>query len=97
MNDVEVKPEEIKDYGVVGAHEVNVIWNGWSFTTIYGKHVGGWFIALPDWNVCVVSSDPSDFYYNRHKLSDAFNDIDKGEVVAKAIKEHWERLNNGES
>lgn len=82
-------------YGVFGVHEISVDWNGFNFLIIYGKHINGWFIAMPNWKICVEATEPSDCFYNARKLSDAFNNADKGKAVALAIKDHWEGLRNG--
>ena len=82
--------EEKRDCGAVDANEVSVDWNGWNFLVIYGVHINGWFIAIPNWHICIEATEPSDVYYNISKLSEAFNDSAKGEVVAMAVKEHWE-------
>lgn len=84
-----------REYRVSSVHEISVDWNGFNFLVIYGQHVNGWFIAIPNWNVCVEATEPSDCFYNARKLSDAFNNTDFGKEVALAVKEHWEGLQNG--
>lgn len=90
-----MKAEIKKDYGVFGVHEISVDWNGFNFLVIYGKHAGGWFVAIPNWKKCVESAEPSDYQHNAKKLSSSFDDTDMGEALATAIKEHWEGLRNG--
>lgn len=80
-------------FDMVSAHEFSVDWNGWNFFIIYGKYNGGWFIAIPNWKICVEATEPTNIYYNIDKLSQAFNDHDKGKNVAEAIREHWESIN----
>ena len=82
--------ENRKEYSEISAKEIAIDWNGWSFLIIYGKHINGWFIAVPNWKICVEATDPSTVHYNICKLSEAFNDADKGNVVATTVKEHWE-------
>lgn len=79
-------------YEVSKTHEISVDWNGYNFLVIYGKHINGWFIAIPNWNVCVESSDPEDDFYNSEKLAQALDMANAGVELAKAIKEHWEGL-----
>ena len=83
-------------YGVFGFHEISVDWNGFNFLVIYGKHVNGWFIAIPNWKICIEATEPDDYWYNVDKLSDAFNNADMGKAVSMAIKEHWEGLQNAD-
>lgn len=91
-----MKAEIQSDYGVFGVHEISVDWNGFNFLVIYGQHVNGWFIAIPNWNVCVESAEPTDESYNEEKLTKPFNNI-TAKAIAEAIKEHWEGLQNGNS
>lgn len=81
-----------QDHGTYTIHEISVDWNGWNFLIIYGEHINGWFIAIPNWKICVEATEPSNIYYNIDKLSQAFNDHDKGKNVAEAVREHWEGL-----
>lgn len=81
-----------KDHGAFTAHEISVDWNGWRFDVVYGKRKNGWFIAIPNWNVCIEAPEPTDIYYNTNKLSEALMDYNKGYVVAGAVKEHWEEF-----
>ena len=86
-----------EDYGTIGVQQFSIDWNGWNFLIIYGRYVNDWFIAIPNWEICVKATEPDNVYYNIDKLSQAFNDGDKGRVVAEAIKEHWKGTEiNGE-
>ena len=84
--------EIVKDYGQVTAHEISVDFDGYNFRVIYGEHTGGWFIAVPNWELCVEATFPTDHFYNTEKLSRVFNNAERGKAVAEAIKEHWETL-----
>lgn len=81
-----------REYSTSNVHEISVGWDEWEFLVIYGKHINGWFIAIPNWNICVEATEPLNYLYNINKLSRAFNDESKGVAVAKAIKEHWEGI-----
>lgn len=89
-----MKAEVQSDYGVYSVHEFSVDWNGFHFLVIYGKHVNGWFIAIPNWGICVEATEPTDFCYNADKLSAAFDRADRGKAIAEMVKEHWEGLQN---
>lgn len=92
-----MKAEIQREYKVFSAREISVDWNGFSFLVIYGRHVNGWFIAIPNWKICVEATEPTDHFYNEEKLAEAFNNPTKGKAIAEAIKEHWEGLQNGNS
>ena len=84
-----------KYYGKIEAHEISVDWNEWNFLVIYGKHINGWFIAVPNWKICVEATTPNNVNYNASKLGEKFSYYERGEAIALAIKEHWEGLKNG--
>lgn len=80
-------------YEVTETQEFSMDWNGYRFLIIYGHHINGWFIAIPNWNVCTEASEPEDDDYNATKLA-KLNLYDGAPVyIAKAIKEHWEDKN----
>ncbi len=87
-----MKAEIRNAYEVSNTHEISVDWNGYNFLIIYGHHINGWFIAIPNWEVCIEASDPTDTFYNSEKLAKALNKANAGVELAKAIKEHWEGL-----
>lgn len=90
-----MKAEIQRDYGSYTVYEIRVERNGFSFLVIYGQHVNGWFIAIPNWKISVEATEPSNYWYNAKKLANAFSNGEMGEAVAMAIKEHWEGLQNG--
>lgn len=80
-------------YGVSETHEISVDWNGYNFLIIYGHHINGWFIAIPNWQVCTEAGHPIDNFYNTEKLSKVINIKNAPSSIAKAIREHWESIN----
>lgn len=80
-------------YEVTKTQEASVDWNGYNFLVIYGKHINGWFIAIPNWNVCTEAGQPSDDFYNTEKLSRVIDIENAPSVIAKAVREHWESIN----
>lgn len=85
-----MKAEIKNSYAVPEAWEISIDWNGWNFLVICGKHINGWFIAIPNWRICVEASEPEDTFYNTEKLARALNDTCMGQTIAQAIKEYWE-------
>lgn len=84
---------KIKDtYKVSEIQEFSVDWNGWRFLVIYGRHKNGWFIAISNRNVCIEAGEPDDVFYNTEKLSKAIDSPEVPSMLAKAIKEHWEKI-----
>ena len=77
-------------YEVTETHEFSVDWNGFNFLVIYGHHINGWFIAIPNWNVCVEACAPLEIHYNTDKLATVFGNLSRVQAIAEAIREHWE-------
>ncbi len=64
-------------------HSVKI--NDNSYLIIFGHHINGGFIAIPNWNICCEASDHYDSsYYNQTKLMNAGMD----EIIAKSIALH---------
>ena len=79
-------------YEVAKTQEFSVDWNGYGFLVIYGKHINGWFIAIPNWNICTEAGEPTDVIYNTEKLAAAFRNASKGQAIAEAIKKYSEGM-----
>lgn len=76
-------------YEVTQTHEFSVDWNGFNFLIIYGHHINGWFISIPNWNKCTEAGEPSSVEYNAEKLARTYMQEGAPMYLAQAIKEHW--------
>jgi len=85
---------QMKTYEVSQTQEFSVDLNECNFLIIYGHHINGWFIAIPNWNVCTEAGAPASISYNSAKLAEALDIENKNVCVqlAQAVKEHWEGL-----
>ncbi len=83
-------------YEVSHTQEFSVDYNGLNYLVIYGKHINGGFIAIPNWGVSSESGNPTDIFYNTEKLSTKFDDYEIPKVIAEAIKEHYETIGRSE-
>lgn len=79
-------------YEVTKTHEFSVDWNGFNFLVIYGHHINGWFIAIPNWGKCTEAGHPTDEDYNATKLAQTHIHDTAPVYLARAIREHWEGL-----
>lgn len=79
-------------YEILQTQEISIDWNGYNFLIIYGKHINGWFIAIPNWQVCTEAGHPTDDYYNTERLSRVIEIENAPSIIAKAIRQYWERL-----
>ena len=60
----------------VTAKEINIDAGGYSFLCIFGEHINGGFLAIPNWNICVeLSENKNDFEYNVSQIYIAISDI----------------------
>ena len=85
-----------RTYGVTQTHEFSVDWSGFNFLIIYGQHINGWFIAIPNWNVCTEAGEPSNVAYNATKIAQTHIHDIAPMYLAQAIAEHWESIKEGE-
>lgn len=94
MSDMNYKIQNT--YEVTQTHEFSVDWNGFNFLIIYGHHINGWFIAIPNWNVCTEAGEPSDVAYNATKIAQTHIHDIAPMYLAQAIAEHWENVKERE-
>lgn len=78
-----------RTYEATAKEELSIDWNGHNFLVIIGEHINGWYIAIPNWNVCTEAGYPTNNFYNGEKLANALNDENMGISIADAIKEYW--------
>ena len=83
-------------YEVTQAKEFSIDWNGFNFLIIYGHHINGWFIAIPNRNVCTEIGEPSDVAYNATKIAQTHIHNIAPMYLAQAIAEHWENVKERE-
>lgn len=60
---------EINNYGETNTYIFEIDVNGWGFYICYGKHGHGYFIAIPNWGVCVEAAEYDNIEYNAGRLS----------------------------
>lgn len=77
-------------YDVEKTYETDVDWNGHNFLIIYGHHINGWFICIPNWNISTEAGSPTDEFYNAERLSRVIDIPQAPETLAAAIREHYE-------
>ena len=66
-------------------HEIE--FNGCSFLVIFGKHVNGGFICIPNWQISCEASADGNVLYNTEKLHSSGLDEDSSLIIAKYIKD----------
>lgn len=51
-------------------HDISL--NGYNYLIIYGKHINGCFIAIPNWEIsCEASCRSNDVFFNMERLKQA--------------------------
>lgn len=82
---------EIKSaYAASGTREISVDHNGNNYLVIFGRHINGWFIAIPNWQICVEAAHPTDTFYNAERLYGVFKREGAASAIAEAIQYYWE-------
>lgn len=61
---------------------------------IYGRHINGYFIALPGICISCEATDPTDVERNTIFLSQAGLRSDYARIVCKNINSEWNRVYN---
>lgn len=82
-------------YEVSMTKELSLDWNGHNFLVIFGEHINGWFIAIPNWQICTEAGHPTDTFYNTEKLSMVIDIPNAPKAIACALEEYWESTNRG--
>ena len=83
-------------YETINVSEFSVDWNGFNFLIIYGHHINGWFIAIPNWNVCTEAGEPTSVDYNATKIAQTHIHDIAPMYLAQAINEHWKSVKGRE-
>lgn len=83
------KAEIRQSYDTTETHEASIDWNGNNYLVIYGRHINGWYIAIPNWQISTEAGIPTDTFYNTERLS-AVMGKRAGKAIAEAVREHWE-------
>ena len=87
----EVRAKVNRGYDVEDVHEVSIDYDGFNYLTIFGHHINGWFIAIPNHGVCCEAACPTDIFYNTGMLREFFNDSKVGQALSKGIAEYWSK------
>ena len=69
--------------------ETDLSVNGYSYLTIYGRHINGGFCCIPNWNIGCERSEPNDTFYNTEKLVGAGLSEETANAIAKGIYETY--------
>lgn len=84
---------KIRDtYKITKTHEFSLDYNDFNFIVIYGEHINGWFIAIPNWNICTEAGEPTDVGYNATKIAQTHICNIASKYIAQAINEHWKGI-----
>lgn len=80
--------KNVKRYGAgLKMDEMSLDFDGLNYLVLFGHHVNGGFIALPNAGVCVeASGDPNETGYNSEQLQLVGIPEDHADTIAHAIK-----------
>lgn len=77
---------------VIEELSIDIEETGKNYLVIYGWHVNGHFICIPNWGVCCEAAEPTAVEYNVERL-ERLNCVnyEEARVIATAIKEQAEK------
>lgn len=64
-----MKMMDIINHGEENTYLFEIEVGGWSFYICYGKHTHGYYIAIPNFGVCVEAGEYDNVTYNAESLS----------------------------
>lgn len=67
--------------------------DGYSYHLIYGKHLYGYYLVIPDWNIGCEMSHYNDVFWNKESLIKAGLSVKKASIISVRLKEMIERKN----
>ena len=67
--------------------EKSLDYNGYSYLTIFGTHINGGFIAIPNWGIACEADDDGNISYNRERLTEAGLNEDAADAISRYIYE----------
>lgn len=75
------------NYAQLFCGSIDVGCNG--FYVIYGRHGHGYYIAIPNWGVCVEAAEPDNVFYNAESLAGCLDRTvsDCSREIAEAIRD----------
>lgn len=75
-------------YGKDEAWEISVDYDGFNYLVIFGHHINGWFIAIPNHGISCEAAEPLDVVYNANRLARVIGSPVANEI-AYAINAVW--------
>lgn len=85
------KAEIAGSFEVEETYEASIDWKGNNYLVLYGRHINGWFIAIPNHQISTEASAPSDTFYNMERLAHVMSK-NAAKAIAEALCEHWEYI-----
>lgn len=84
--------DKVKDFtdGTRVLFEHDVQFNGCSYLIVFGRHINGGFVAIPNWNISAELSADGSVLYNTEKLEESGLDPATALTIAQHIKDTLE-------
>ncbi len=68
-------------------YEATLEISGLSYHLLFGRHINGWFICIPNWKIGAELAHPSDFFWNRESILRTGSRKDDALYIAAALSE----------
>ena len=78
------------DKHVHDMHHIEVEYDGFSYSVIFGRYINGGFFSIPNWSVGGDLGDYSDTFWNTESLYKALKKEKVARVIAEAIRDYAE-------
>lgn len=90
--------EKIHDYTATAKiiFEHDLQFNGYSYLVIFGSHINGGFINIPNWNIGTKASKEGSIIYNAEQLTKAGLDEPTAWTIAQHISDTLNSMNESE-
>lgn len=80
-------------YEVKNVYEISAKFDDHTVSVVYGQFSKGGFIAILDWNICVITDSPTNVLDNALNIADeSLEKPEAAKIVAEAVCEHWESI-----
>lgn len=76
------------DKSISDMHHINVEYDGFSYSVIFGRYINGGFFSIPNWSVGGDLGDYSDTFWNTESLYKALKKKKAARAIAEAIRDY---------
>lgn len=76
------------DKYISGLHHIQVDFDGWCYSVIFGKYINGEFFSIPEWNVGGNLGSFNDIFYNTERIYEVLRNKRAARFIAESIRDY---------